>query len=80
MTNNERHVNKCFHLLQKFVAKRKFDNEHTRAYLDCFHRYGQRNFNDIMFMLQDCKIIADEDLILPEETNVLNKKEYTEVR
>jgi len=41
---------------------------------------GEEIFNEIMFMLQDRKIITDEDLILPEETDVLNKEEYTEVR
>jgi len=38
-------------------------------------------FNEIMFMsLQDRKIIADEDLILREQSDVLNKEEYREVR
>jgi len=37
---------------------------------------GEEIFKEIIFMLQDRKIIADEDLILSEETDVLNKKEY----
>lgn len=41
---------------------------------------GEEIFKEIICMLQERTIIYDEDLILQEETDVMNIEEYTEVR
>ena len=40
---------------------------------------GKEIFKEIIFMLQDRKIVIDDDLICAEEIDIVNQKEYEEV-
>lgn len=40
---------------------------------------GEEIFNEIIFMLQDRRIIIDDDLIFAEEIDIVNEEEYEEV-
>lgn len=40
---------------------------------------GEEIFKEIIFMLQERKIIIDDDLICAEEIDVVNQEEYKEV-
>lgn len=41
---------------------------------------GEEIFKEIMFMLEDRKIITDEDLICAKDIDIVNAEEFEEVR